>query len=61
MTFLHRNREDAKTVGEGQSVEALWIIEKNRNGRIGEIKLNFFPSRMEFLPAAPYKEEDCPR
>ena len=61
VVFLHRNREDAKTVGEGQSVEALWIIEKNRNGRIGEIKLNFFPSRMEFLPAAPYKEEDCPR
>ncbi len=60
VTFLHRNRDDAKTVAEGQSVEALWIIEKNRNGRIGEIKLNFFPSRMEFLPAAPYKEEDCP-
>ncbi len=60
VTFLHRNRDDAKTVADGQSVEALWIIEKNRNGRTGELKLNFFPSKMEFLPASPYSEEDCP-
>lgn len=60
VTFLHRNRDDTKNVPDGQSVEALWIIEKNRNGRTGEIKLNFFPSRMEFLPASPYREEDCP-
>lgn len=61
VTFLHRNREDAKAVsGPDQSVEALWIVEKNRNGRIGEIKLNFFPSRTEFVAASPRGEEDCP-
>ena len=62
VTFLHRNREDAKEVSSpNQSVEAEWIIEKNRNGRTGNLKLLFFPSRMEFLPAAPYSEEDCPK
>ena len=62
VTFLHRNREDAKEVSSpNQSVEAEWIIEKNRNGRTGNLKLLFFPSRMEFIPAAPYSEEDCPK
>lgn len=62
VTFLHRNREDAKEVSSpNQSVEAEWIIEKNRNGRTGNLKLLFFPSRMEFIPAAPYSEDDCPK
>lgn len=62
VTFLHRNREDAKEVSSpNQSVVAEWIIEKNRNGRTGNLKLLFFPSRMEFIPAAPYSEEDCPK
>ncbi len=61
VTFLHRNRDDAKEVsGPDQSVNALWIIEKNRNGRTGEINLLFFPSKMEFAPAAPRSAEDCP-
>ncbi len=60
VTFLHRNRDDAKNLADGKSTEALWIIEKNRNGRTGEIKLNFFASKMEFLPASPFSEEDCP-
>ncbi|MDD3886115.1 MAG: replicative DNA helicase [Victivallaceae bacterium] len=62
VSFLHRNRDDAKTVGENsnQSVEALWIVEKNRNGRTGEVKLLFFPARMEFVAASPRSEEDCP-
>ena len=46
VTFLHRDREKSK--GDVASAEALWIIEKNRNGRTGDVKLNFIPSRMEF-------------
>ena len=62
VTFLHRNRDDAKEISSAeQSVEAEWIIEKNRNGRTGILKLLFFPTKMEFIPAAPYKEEDCPQ
>ncbi len=61
VTFLHRDREKQKEIGDAnQSVEAEWIIEKNRNGRTGNLKLNFFPARMEFLPAAPFGEDDCP-
>ncbi|WP_294502825.1 replicative DNA helicase [uncultured Victivallis sp.] len=62
VTFLHRNRDDAKEISSAdQSVDAEWIIEKNRNGRTGVLKLLFFPTKMEFIPAAPYKEEDCPQ
>lgn len=46
VTFLHRDREKSK--GDVPSAEAWWIIEKNRNGRTGDVKLNFIPSRMEF-------------
>ncbi len=46
VTFLHRAREKSK--GDVPSAEALWIIEKNRNGRTGDVKLNFIPERMEF-------------
>ena len=51
VTFLHRNRDETK--GDVTSAEAEWIIEKNRNGRTGVIKLLFYPSRMEFVAAAP--------
>ena len=51
VTFLHRNRDDTKK--QVESAPAELIIEKNRNGRTGVIPLNFFPSRMEFQPAAP--------
>ncbi|MDR0932537.1 MAG: replicative DNA helicase [Victivallales bacterium] len=62
VTFLHRNRDDAKEISSGnQSVDAEWIVEKNRNGQTGTVKLLFFPAKMEFIPAAPYKEEDCPQ
>ncbi len=46
VTFLHRDREKSK--GNVTSAEALWIVEKNRNGRTGDVKLNFLPDRMEF-------------
>lgn len=60
VSFLHRDREESKGAAMGASVEAEWIIEKNRNGRTGNFKLLFFPSRMEFLPAAPCSEEFAP-
>ncbi len=51
VTFLHRDRDLTK--GEqGEGSDAEWIVEKNRNGATGVVKLQFFPSRMEFtLPA----------
>ena len=60
VSFLHRDREESKGAAVGASVEAEWIIEKNRNGRTGNFKLLFYPSRMEFLPAAPCSEEFAP-
>ena len=60
VTFLHRNRDDAKNLPDGASVDAEWIIEKNRNGQTGMIKLLFYPSRMEFVAAAPMSEEFAP-
>ncbi len=59
VAFLHRDRDQAKEISSpDQSVEAELIIEKNRNGRTGIVKLNFFPVKMEFTAAAPYSEED---
>ncbi len=60
VSFLHRNRDDAKTVQADEGVKAEWIIEKNRNGKIGEMELLFFPHRMEFKAASRYGSEDCP-
>ena len=58
VTFLHRNRDETK--GEVVSAEAEWIIEKNRNGRTGVVKLLFYPSRMEFVAAAPVSDTYAP-
>ena len=58
--FLHRNRDDAKNLADGASVEAEWIIEKNRNGQTGMVKLLFYPSRMEFVAASPMSDEFAP-
>ena len=58
--FLHRNRDDSKNLPDGASTEAEWIIEKNRNGQTGTVKLLFYPSRMEFVAAAPMSEQYAP-
>ena len=60
VTFLHRNRDEAKN-NAVTSVEAEWIVEKNRNGRTGVVKLLFYPARMEFMPAAPGSDEFGPK
>ena len=60
VAFLHRNRDEAKNLAPGESVDAELIIEKNRNGQIGMFKLLFYPYRTEFVPAAPMSEEFAP-
>lgn len=59
VTFLHRDREKSK--GDVPSAEALWIIEKNRNGKTGDIRLVFYPSRMQFQLAAPIDQQMGPQ
>ena len=60
MAFLHRNRDDLKK-SNVTSTEAELIVEKNRNGRIGVVKLLFYPGRMEFMQAAPADQEYGPK
>ena len=60
VTFLHRNRDDAKNLPDGSSTEAELIVEKNRNGKIGTVKLNFYPSRMLFEAAPPVGRQYAP-
>ena len=52
VSFLHRDRDEAKSISQQQDQEGLdaeLILEKNRNGQTGIVKLKFFPSRMEFV------------
>ena len=42
-------------------MESLLLVEKNRNGKTGEVKVNFFPSLMEFRTIThKYSEQDIP-
>ena len=61
VAFLHRDRDKAKEVlTENQSVDALFIVEKNRNGRTGMVSMNFFPAITRFEVASKYKDGDGP-
>ena len=60
VAFLHRDREKAKHLAEHESTPALFIVEKNRNGQIGEIPLLFFPAITRFEVAAPHDLQDGP-
>ncbi len=61
VTFLHRDRDQSKEINSpDQSVEAELIVEKNRNGKTGIVKLNFYPAKMLFTAASPYSDDDCP-
>ena len=61
VAFLHRNRDDSKNIADGVGTDAELIVEKNRNGKTGTVKLIFYPSRMEFVPAAPVSDEFNPK
>ena len=64
--FLHRDRDEAKETPNNREtlrngVESLLLVEKNRNGKTGEVKVNFFPSLMEFRSIThKYGEQDIP-
>lgn len=62
--FLHRDRDEAKENNREAArngVESLLLVEKNRNGKTGEVKVNFFPSLMEFRTIThKYGEDDIP-
>lgn len=51
VVFLHRERDDSKESNREANrsgVKSSLIVEKNRNGKTGELDLLFFPSLMEF-------------
>ncbi len=64
VVFLHRDRDEAKETNREAArsgVESLLLVEKNRNGKTGEVKVLFFPSLMEFRPLThKYGEKDIP-
>lgn len=52
ITFLHRDLNEAKkrqAVDVSKGLKSLFIVEKNRSGRTGTVKMLFFPERMEFV------------
>ena len=64
VVFLHRDRDEAKENNREAArngVESLLLVEKNRNGKTGEVKVNFFPSLMEFRTIThKYGDKDIP-
>ncbi|MDD5697206.1 MAG: replicative DNA helicase [Victivallaceae bacterium] len=63
VSFLHRNRDESKSISSEQDqsgLDAELILEKNRNGQTGVVKLKFFASRMEFVNVSRFSDEDRP-
>ncbi|MEI8244510.1 MAG: replicative DNA helicase [Lentisphaerota bacterium] len=65
VAFLHRDRDETKTKSLSKEnmrngVDALLIVEKNRNGQTGLVDLTFFPHRMEFVNKSRFSDEDHP-
>ena len=62
--FLHRDRDEAKETNREAArngVDSLLLVEKNRNGKTGEVPVKFFPSLMEFRTIThKYGEQDIP-
>ena len=62
--FLHRDRDEAKETNREANrtgVESLLLVEKNRNGKTGEVRVSFFPSLMEFRSIThKYSNQDIP-
>ena len=65
VAFLHRDRDETKNKSLSKEemkngVDALLIVEKNRNGQTGTVDLQFFPHRMEFVNKSKFGDEDRP-
>ncbi|MFA6104682.1 MAG: replicative DNA helicase [Victivallaceae bacterium] len=65
VAFLHRDRDETKnkTLNKEEmknGVDALLIVEKNRNGQTGTVDLSFFPHRMEFVNKSKFGDDDRP-
>ena len=65
VAFLHRDRDETKNKPQSKEemkngVDALLIVEKNRNGQTGTVDLSFFPHRMEFVNKSKFGDEDRP-
>ena len=64
--FLHRDRDEAKENPNNREavrngVDSLLLVEKNRNGKTGEVPVKFFPSLMEFRSVThKYGDKDIP-
>ena len=58
--FDTKDLQDSLLIADGASTEAELIVEKNRNGKIGTVKLNFYPSKMYFEAAPPVNREYGP-
>lgn len=52
VAFIHRDRQAQQTIEPGESVSADIIIEKNRSGPCGLVKVAFFPDCCRFDNAA---------
>lgn len=65
VALLHRERTDTKEqrekVEEGQALETMLIMAKNRGGKTGPVNLWFFPQWSQFQqPERRYKDSDIP-
>ncbi len=65
VAFLHRDRDETKnkTLNKEEmrnGVDALLIVEKNRNGQTGTVDLSFYPHRMEFVNKSKFGDDDRP-
>ena len=59
--FIHRNREDSKE-GSGKDAITYLIVEKNRNGKTGTVKVQFVKELMEFRCIEhKYEDGDVPK
>ena len=64
VAFLHRERDTQKEASPEfltKGIESKLIVEKNRNGRTGEVDLLFFPKLMLFRCSSRIHDEDVPR
>jgi replicative DNA helicase len=65
VAFLHRDRDETKNKPQSKEemkngVDALLIVEKNRNGQTGIVYLTFHPHVGQFRSRSRYGDEDNP-